>query len=295
MTLRISPTLSLPLDLVTQACAILAKRRVGKSYTARRIVEELLRAHQQVIILDPKGDWWGIRSAADGRGPGLPVTIFGGGHADVELTPSSGEVTRTQANGDETPDMSARNRPEGFTETHVAGYRSGMARSEVVGGPPAAALRKGAREMLRVLVSMGRPLSRVQVATLAGLSSKSGTFSDYLSNLRTAGFIADHGVDVVATPAGRAAIGPTSSPASTAELVGLWKGKLRKGARAMLDTLVAVHPKGLSRDELGRRVGMSVESGTFSDYLSNLVSNGLAEKRGREVFASGALFLGGRR
>lgn len=90
--LHIAPGFSLPLDTVTQTLAILAKRRVGKSYTARRITEQLVEAKQQVVIIDPKGDWWGIRSSADGKAPGLPVTILGGGHGDIPLEPGAGEL-----------------------------------------------------------------------------------------------------------------------------------------------------------------------------------------------------------
>jgi len=47
-TLKIAKNLSLPLETVTQAIAILAKRRAGKSFTMRRIVEQLFAADQQV-------------------------------------------------------------------------------------------------------------------------------------------------------------------------------------------------------------------------------------------------------
>ncbi len=90
--LHIAHGFSLPLETVTQTLAILAKRRVGKSYTARRITEQLVAAKQQVVIIDPKGDWWGIRSSADGKAPGLPVTILGGGHGDIPLEVGSGEL-----------------------------------------------------------------------------------------------------------------------------------------------------------------------------------------------------------
>lgn len=92
MKLRISDDLALPLEVTTQTMAILAKRRVGKSYTMRRIAEQLYKAGQQIVIVDPKGDQWGIRSAADGKAPGLPVVILGGERGDVPLEPSGGEI-----------------------------------------------------------------------------------------------------------------------------------------------------------------------------------------------------------
>jgi hypothetical protein len=91
-TLRISPDLTLPLEFVTQAGAVLAKRRVGKSYLTRKICEQLIKAGQQVILVDPKGDQWGICSSADGKSPGLAVTIFGGARGDVPISPKSGEL-----------------------------------------------------------------------------------------------------------------------------------------------------------------------------------------------------------
>jgi hypothetical protein len=92
--IEISENLRLPLDVVTQSIAILAKKRSGKSYLARKINEQLSHAGQQIVMADPKGDWWGIRSSADGKSPGLPVVIFGGEHADIPLEPTqaSGEL-----------------------------------------------------------------------------------------------------------------------------------------------------------------------------------------------------------
>jgi hypothetical protein len=90
--LQISSDLSVPLDFVTQTQAILAKRGVGKSYTASVQAEELLKAHQQVVIIDPTGAWWGLRSSADGKRPGFPIPILGGEHASVPLEEHAGEV-----------------------------------------------------------------------------------------------------------------------------------------------------------------------------------------------------------
>jgi hypothetical protein len=91
-SLKLAKDLSLPLDAVTQTIAILAKRRAGKSYTMRRLAEQLFKAGQQIVLVDPKGDQWGIRSAADGKAPGLPIVILGGERGDVPLEASSGEI-----------------------------------------------------------------------------------------------------------------------------------------------------------------------------------------------------------
>lgn len=90
--IRLAPGLTLPVEVVTQAVAILAKRRAGKSYTARRLAEQLVKADQQIVIVDPKGDWWGIRAHRDGKGAGLPITILGGERGDVPLEKDGGEL-----------------------------------------------------------------------------------------------------------------------------------------------------------------------------------------------------------
>jgi hypothetical protein len=91
-TLRLSPDLSLPLDVATEAVAIVARRGRGKTYTASVVAEELAAAGQPFVVLDPTGAWWGLRSSADGRRPGLAVTILGGEHGDVPLEPTAGRV-----------------------------------------------------------------------------------------------------------------------------------------------------------------------------------------------------------
>jgi len=45
-----------------------------------------------VLILDPTGVWWGLRTSADGKTAGYPVVIFGGDHADVPLEETAGTL-----------------------------------------------------------------------------------------------------------------------------------------------------------------------------------------------------------
>ena len=91
-SLRIGDRVTLPLSIVTETLAMLAKRGMGKSNAAVVLAEEMWAAGQQWVAIDPKGDWWGIRSSADGKGAGLPVPIFGGRRGDVPLEASAGAV-----------------------------------------------------------------------------------------------------------------------------------------------------------------------------------------------------------
>lgn len=83
-SLKLGRGLTLPVSVVTQTFAILAKRGVGKSYTASVMAEEMLESKQPIIALDPTGAWWGLRSH-------YPVVVFGGEHGDLPLEESAGE------------------------------------------------------------------------------------------------------------------------------------------------------------------------------------------------------------
>lgn len=69
--------LAFPLDVLKQHLVVLGKTGKGKSSVLRHIVEHLLRLGKRVCIVDPKGDWWGLKSSADGAGAGFPVIAFG--------------------------------------------------------------------------------------------------------------------------------------------------------------------------------------------------------------------------
>lgn len=90
--LKLSKDLTIPIDVVTQRVSILGRTGSGKSHTAGVLVEEALKAGQQVVVSDPKGDWWGLRASADGKSAGLPITIMGGEHGDLPLEPTAGAL-----------------------------------------------------------------------------------------------------------------------------------------------------------------------------------------------------------
>lgn len=82
--------LPIPPEVLTQHVIALGKTRSGKSSKMRLLVEWLLDHEKPVCMIDPKGDWWGIKSSADGKRAGYAVVIFGGEHADVALNPNAG-------------------------------------------------------------------------------------------------------------------------------------------------------------------------------------------------------------
>ena len=90
--LKISKDLQLPTDFATQTVAILARKRVGKTYTASVLAEECCENKIPFVVLDPTGAWYGLRSTADGRHAGYPVIIIGGAHGDIPLEFSAGKL-----------------------------------------------------------------------------------------------------------------------------------------------------------------------------------------------------------
>ena len=86
-TLRLSPKLALPLDWVTLATVVYGARGSGKTSCGRVMAEETAKAGQRFCAVDLKGDWFGLKSSANGKSAGLPVVVFGGEHADVPLEP----------------------------------------------------------------------------------------------------------------------------------------------------------------------------------------------------------------
>lgn len=79
----------IPDEVLETHIGILGKTGSGKTYTAKGLVERMLEQGRHVVVLDPTGVWWGLRTTAKG-GAGFPVTIFGGDHQDIAIDGNSG-------------------------------------------------------------------------------------------------------------------------------------------------------------------------------------------------------------
>lgn len=88
--LHVSAHLDIPRSFAGRSAFVAGTKGSGKTYTVGVIAEELLAAGLHVLLLDPTGVMWGLRSGADGGPGGYPVIILGGPHGDVPLQPTAG-------------------------------------------------------------------------------------------------------------------------------------------------------------------------------------------------------------
>jgi hypothetical protein len=89
-SLRVGDDLTLPLDWMLLATVGYGARGSGKTTFGRVMAEEVTKAGQRFCAVEPKGDFWGLKATADGRGEGIPVVVFGGDHADLPLEEGAG-------------------------------------------------------------------------------------------------------------------------------------------------------------------------------------------------------------
>lgn len=86
-------TTAFPIEALRDGAAIIGKTGSGKSYTARGIVEQLIRRQERTVIVDPTGVWWGLRLSFDGMSSsGTNAVVLGGAHADLPITEHQGET-----------------------------------------------------------------------------------------------------------------------------------------------------------------------------------------------------------
>jgi hypothetical protein len=148
------------------------------------------------------------------------------------------------------------------------------------------------RRPLAVLASVyPAGMTEAQWAVGAGLKKTGGTWSTYVSRLRTGGRVDRRGDLWFATEQGFADIGdaPPVVPPPGPELVEFWCGKI-PGAGPMLRHLVSLWPHGTTREELAAALGLAPSGGTFGTYLSRLRTPGLIETSGSDVRAADLLF-----
>jgi cell division septum initiation protein DivIVA len=85
MSYKLAKNLQLPDTAVTMKIAIVGRTGSGKTNTAVVLAEQMIDNGVPIVILDPQGDWWGLRSK-------YRIAILGGEHGDVPLEPTGGTI-----------------------------------------------------------------------------------------------------------------------------------------------------------------------------------------------------------
>ena len=148
----------------------------------------------------------------------------------------------------------------------------------------------GVRRILTALAQRPGGLSTRQIGVRARLSSKSGSFSTYLSRARGNNWIVGDRNLVQITNEGLTALGNYDPLPTGDALLQHWLQELGDGgASRILSVLAAAYPQQLAKDDVAERAGLSGTSGSFSTYLSRLRSLELIEGKG-ELRASDELF-----
>jgi G:T/U-mismatch repair DNA glycosylase len=179
--LHISDDLSLPTDAITQTFAILAKRGVGKTHAGSVMAEEMLKLGQPIVVYDPTGAWYGLKSSKDGKRPGFPVVIFGGEHADVPLEETAG-ATVAQAIVEQAHPGDPRLRTDAQGRPHPLHDR--LLRDALPQEPRGAALlrRRGADHRAAAQGhARGRPAARRDGGHRPARAGGAGSADDHLS------------------------------------------------------------------------------------------------------------------
>lgn len=87
--IQFAKDLSLPPEISGRRTAVFGISGSGKSNTATVIVEGLLQTGEQVVIIDPKGEAWGLLSLANGKPSNLDIVIFGEPNGHIEALDES--------------------------------------------------------------------------------------------------------------------------------------------------------------------------------------------------------------
>lgn len=153
-------------------------------------------------------------------------------------------------------------------------------------------LSAGARKLQGVLVQRATVwLTWGQVATLAGLAPRGGSFNTARAQLRATGHLEEEGGNVRITPDQAAKYGAPMKPMRAAELVDMWVARLPRPAARVLRTL---YEGGAStKADVAARLDVQPHGGSWNSAIATLRRNQLiVEEYGRIRLAD---VLGGKR
>lgn len=150
-------------------------------------------------------------------------------------------------------------------------------------------VNSGERKILTALAQYPGGRTKTQIAILTGYAHSGGGFNNYLSALRSKGYLAGSGDRLQITGAGVDALGPYDPLPAGADLRDYWLRQVGKSERLILEALAGAWPKAMSKEQLGAATNYEPSGGGFNNALSRLRTLELIQGRG-ELKASDELF-----
>jgi hypothetical protein len=149
-------------------------------------------------------------------------------------------------------------------------------------------------KLLQTLKASHRLLTRRQLATQAGMKHSGGAYRGLVAELLRLGYVVSAGGALELTPAGSALAGEVRPPLTGTALIDFWAGKLGEPEASILRYVVmnahgpdTAFPRAVIASELGKSAG----GGAFRQAVSNIIANGLFEKRGAGQVSPSHLFF----
>lgn len=139
----------------------------------------------------------------------------------------------------------------------------------------------GERKILTALAQYPGGRTKQQVAILTGYSHKGGGFGNYISSLRTRGYLAGDAGALRITDAGVTALGSFEPLPTGRALFDHWLGQLGKAEREILRVVYEEHPHARPKDYIASKAGYQPNTGGFNNALSRLRTLELIEGRAK--------------
>lgn len=139
--------------------------------------------------------------------------------------------------------------------------------------------------------------NRSQLGMFAGYNLTGGSGAQHIADLAKLGLIEIPSAGAVAlTDAGHSASNAIDAPRTRREIHDRMLAKLPDGQRRILEHLIQIHPRAISRADLGTKVNYNLTGGSGAQHVADLVTLGAAKlPRKGEVVASDILFPAGLR
>lgn len=147
-------------------------------------------------------------------------------------------------------------------------------------------LPKGERAILTACAMYEGGINRKELVVHTGYKVSARTA--YTSRLKSKGLIEDCNGNIAATAAGLEALGDFEPLPTGNALLEWWRPRLPSGECKILDVVLAAHPEGLTRDEIGEQTDYKVSARTA--YVSRLRSKRLLTDKGDRIVATETLF-----